>query len=249
MSAPYWLSTSDSEFPPVELALREPDGLLAVGGDLSVARLLNAYRHGIFPWYSADQPILWWSPDPRLVLYPSHVNIHRSLAKTLRRNIFSVRFDMAFSQVIEACAAPRRDADGTWISDDMQQAYARLHDAGYAHSIECWQGNELVGGLYGIALGKVFFGESMFSLKADASKVALVYLCAHLQAWHYSIIDCQVETPHLRSMGAVTIPRQEFVAILARDANTTETTTTWQVDEKIHQQLCSTGKLAPLDVN
>jgi len=246
MNAPYWLNLSDSNFPPVELALREPDGLLAVGGDLSVKRLLNAYHHGIFPWYSAEQPILWWSPDPRMVLYPSHVKIHRSLARTLRKNIFTLRFDSAFRQVIQACAAPRRDAADTWISDEMQQAYLRLHDAGYAHSIECWQDDKLVGGLYGIALGKVFFGESMFSHAADASKIALVYLCAHLIKWQFSIIDCQVETPHLLSMGAVSIPRREFIQYLERDAIQMTTAAKWSVEEHIHDRLVATGKLEPL---
>ncbi len=249
MNAPYWLRKSDSEFPPVDLALREPDGLLAVGGDLSIPRLLNAYAHGIFPWYSEGQPILWWSPDPRLVLYPANVTIHRSLAKTLRRNIFNIRFDTAFTKVIEACAAPRRDADGTWISTEIQQAYRRLHDAGYAHSIECWQDDELVGGLYGIALGRVFFGESMFSLTANASKVALVYLCAHLAAWGFTIIDCQVATPHLRSLGAVTIPRQEFINSLAGHVDLTETTAIWRVEENLQRQLVTSGKLAPLLVD
>ncbi|MFO7602915.1 MAG: leucyl/phenylalanyl-tRNA--protein transferase, partial [Gammaproteobacteria bacterium] len=167
MSAPYWLDNHD-DFPPVTLALREPDGLLAVGGDLSVQRLLNAYAHGIFPWYSEGQPILWWSPDPRLVLYPAQLKIHRSLAKRLRKGLFTVRFDRAFLSIIQACAAPRRGAHGTWISDEMQQAYLRLHEAGYAHSIECWQEGQLVGGLYGIALGQAFFGESMFSHVTDA---------------------------------------------------------------------------------
>lgn len=243
MTAPYWLNLDNNDFPSVELALQDPDGLLAVGGDLSVPRLLNAYRHGIFPWYSGDQPILWWSPDPRLVLYPSEVKIHRSLAKSLRKDLFTVRFDSSFLEVIQACAAPRRDEPGTWITDEMQQAYMRLHEAGYAHSIECWQNNNLVGGLYGIALGKVFFGESMFSHVADASKTALVYLCAHLVKWQFSIIDCQVETEHLINMGAVSISRRDFVQQLDREATLTISQKPWSVDKAVHEQLINTGKL------
>jgi leucyl/phenylalanyl-tRNA--protein transferase len=243
MSAPFWISHDDNEFPPVELAMKDPDGLLAVGGDLSVGRLVNAYRHGIFPWYSDGQPILWWSPDPRLVLYPTQVIIHRSLAKTLRKQPFEVRFDNTFSEVIQACAGPRRDADGTWITNEMQQAYLRLHKAGYAHSIECWQDDRLVGGLYGIAIGKVFFGESMFSLVSDASKVALVYLCAHLIKWHFSMIDCQVETPHLINMGAVSIPREKFVQQLQQDIDKSFVPGKWSVDDTIKEAITATGKL------
>ena len=243
MTAPYWLNLDDMDFPSVDLALQEPDGLLAVGGDLSVDRLVNAYRHGIFPWYSDDQPILWWSPDPRLVLYPSQVKINRSLAKSLRKELFTVRFDTAFKDVIQACAAPRSDEEGTWITDDMQQAYLRLHEAGYAHSIECWQDDKLVGGLYGIALGKVFFGESMFSRVTEASKIALVYLCAHLVKWQFSMIDCQVETEHLINMGAVSIPRCDFVQQLECEALLTSSQTTWSVDEDIHEQMITGGKL------
>lgn len=243
MNLPYWIRESDTGFPPVELALKEPDGLLAVGGDLTVARLLTAYRHGIFPWYSDGQPILWWSPDPRLVLYPRNVKIHRSLAKTLRKHPFEVRFDTAFSQLIRACAGPRSDADGTWITSEMQQAYQRLHEAGYAHSIECWQQDKLVGGLYGIAIGGAFFGESMFSHVSDASKVALVYLCAHLIKWQFSIIDCQVETPHLVHMGAQSIPREEFVQHLQQNVDVALMPGKWQVDESIDAGLASTGKL------
>ena len=243
MTAPYWLNLDDMDFPSVDLALQEPDGLLAVGGDLSVDRLVNAYRHGIFPWYSDDQPILWWSPDPRLVLYPSQVKINRSLAKSLRKELFTVRFDTAFKDVIQACAAPRSDEEGTWITDDMQQAYLRLHEAGYAHSIECWQDDKLVGGLYGIALGNVFFGESMFSRVTDASKIALVYLCAHLVKWQFSMIDCQVETEHLINMGAVSIPRQKFIQALEQSAIVPEKPKKWVADDALVEQLACTGKL------
>ena len=243
MTAPYWLHPGDTSFPPVELALQEPDGLLAVGGDLTVERLLNAYRHGIFPWYSDDQPILWWSPDPRLVLYPAEVNVNRSLSKTLRKNEFFVRFDTAFADVILACAGPRRDANGTWITDEMQQAYLRLHEAGYAHSIECWQDNKLVGGLYGIALGQAFFGESMFSHVTNASKVALVYLCAHLIKWQFTIIDCQVESPHLISLGARNIPRKDFIIELQQANLEDDRKGTWQTENLICNNLAASGKL------
>ena len=243
MTAPYWLNPDDVDFPSVELALQEPDGLLAVGGDLSVSRLLNAYRHGIFPWYSGDQPILWWSPDPRLVLYPSQVKINRSLAKSLRKNLFNISFDSAFIDVIQACAAPRGEEQGTWITNEMQQAYLRLHEAGYAHSIECWQNDKLVGGLYGIALGKVFFGESMFSRVADASKTALVSLCAHLTKWDFSMIDCQVDTEHLINMGAVSIPRCDFVQQLDRHTDLSVSQEKWSIDESLLKQLVRHGKI------
>lgn len=211
-----WLDPTDAEapFPNVEHALREPDGLLAIGGDLSPSRLLRAYRQGIFPWYSRDQPILWWSPDPRSVLYLERLKVSRSLYKTLRKNIFSVTSDMAFRKVMNYCAEPRRDGLGTWLTDDMIDAYFRLHTMGYAHSVESWQDGELVGGLYGIALGQVFFGESMFSRRSDASKVAFVHLVEHLKKWGYVLIDCQVSSTHLMSLGAETIPRRAFIAIL-----------------------------------
>jgi leucyl/phenylalanyl-tRNA--protein transferase len=185
-----------------------------VGGDLSNERLLNAYRHGIFPWYSDDQPILWWSPNPRAVLYPDALKVSRSLRKTLRRQAFSVTLNRVFDEVIEACSTPRPAQDGTWISAEIKAAYGKLHELGHAHSIECWQGDELVGGLYGIALGRVFFGESMFSRVSDASKVAFTHLVRQLNAWRFSLIDCQVNSRHLTSLGAETIPRSQFLALL-----------------------------------
>ena len=202
-------------FPPVEYATAE--GLLAVGGDLSSERLLEAYRHGIFPWYSAGQPILWWSPDPRAVLYPHRLRIARSLRRTLKRGHFRVRLDSAFSEVMLACAAPRRQypGGGTWITDEMVAAYCRLHELGHAHSVETWQHDRLVGGLYGVALGGVFFGESMFSRETDASKVALVALSLQLRAWDFALIDCQLPSAHLASLGAEEIPRVRFLAELA----------------------------------
>ncbi len=201
-------------FPAVELAEREPNGLLAVGGDLSPPRLLNAYRHGIFPWFNPGDPILWWSPDPRTILIPDQVHISRSLAKTLRRGQFQVSLDRAFHHVINACAGPRRQGEGTWLVPMMIRAYQRLHRAGWAHSVEVWHQNALVGGLYGVALGRVFFGESMFSHHDNASKVALVYLCRYLEAQGYGLIDCQMATAHLRTMGAIQIHRADFSAIL-----------------------------------
>jgi leucyl/phenylalanyl-tRNA--protein transferase len=215
MTAPYWLSSLHPElFPDVELALRDPDGLLAVGGDLSQRRLLAAYRRGIFPWYSDQQPILWWSPDPRSVLFPQELHISRSLRKTLRQERFRVTFDQCFTQVIAACAGPRETQAGTWITEEMQLAYIDLHRAGYAHSVEAWHGEQLVGGLYGVALGRVFFGESMFARQTDASKVAFVTLVELLRLAGYALIDCQVETRHLDSLGARNIPRREFVRLL-----------------------------------
>jgi leucyl/phenylalanyl-tRNA--protein transferase len=220
MTAPYWLNPNDpTDFPDVELALRDPDGLLAVGGDLSVERLLAAYRRGIFPWYSGDQPILWWSPDPRSVLFPDKLHISRSLRKSLRKHPFTITFDTVFADVIHACSQPRADDVGTWITDEMQQAYIRLHQAGYAHSAECWLNDKLVGGLYGVAIGKVFFGESMFSHVSDASKIAFTFLVRQLQEWQFELIDCQIETAYLNQFGAELIARSEFITLLKQLCN------------------------------
>lgn len=215
-SAPFWIDSNDPEiaFPDVELALRDPDGLLALGGDLSVPRLLHAYRRGIFPWFGPRQPILWWSPDPRLVLYPDDLHISRSLAKTLRRGRFRVTLDCAFQAVVRHCAAPRPGQAGTWITPEMQAAYSALYAAGHAHSAECWLGDSLAGGLYGVAIGHIFFGESMFARVADASKVAFVQLVRELRRRGFRLIDCQVHTTHLASLGAIPIPRREFVRLL-----------------------------------
>jgi leucyl/phenylalanyl-tRNA--protein transferase len=200
----------ESPFPATEEALDNPPGLLAAGGDLSPARLVNAYRQGIFPWYSDDQPILWWSPAPRCVLYPGDIHISRRLRRRYNQGAFSLTCDRDFAAVIEACAQPRFEHDGTWITDEMRLAYIRLHKLGIAHSIEAWMDGELAGGIYGLALGKVFFGESMFSNRQDGSKVALVSLCRQLQRWGFALLDCQVSNPHLLSMGAVEIARAEF---------------------------------------
>lgn len=213
---PFWLEADSdpARFPDPQYALTEPDGLLAVGGDLSPARLLNAYRQGIFPWYSDDQPILWWSPNPRAVLYPNKLKVSRSLRKTLRKRPFRVTLDTAFAEVIEACSAPRDDQEGTWITAEMKQAYLNLHRLGFAHSVESWAGDELVGGLYGVSLGKVFFGESMFTRRSDASKVAFAHLNTQLKRWGFGLIDCQVHTGHLASLGAEDIPRERFLEAL-----------------------------------
>jgi len=228
-----WLDPYDVEapFPDVELAMREPDGLLAVGGDLSLARLLRAYRQGIFPWYSDAQPILWWSPDPRSVLYPERLRISRSLRKSLRRNIYTVTTDRAFRRVIAHCAEPRADGLGTWLSHDMIEAYCRLHESGHAHSIESWHQGELAGGLYGLAMGRVFFGESMFSRRSDASKVAFVHL-AQLRKWGYALIDCQVASEHLASLGAENIPRRRFIADLNRWCDAPTRWSPWDSDHE-----------------
>lgn len=201
-------------FPPCHYA--EPDGLLAIGGDLSPERLLLAYRLGIFPWYSEHTPILWWSPDPRLVLFPHELRISKSLHRVIRKNVFRVTVDQSFRQVIEQCAEVRRgQGEGTWILPEMLDAYCLLHRLGYAHSVESWFGGELVGGLYGVTLGRVFFGESMFTKKTDASKVAFVYLVRMLQHWRFQLIDCQVSTRHLKNFGAREIPRNDFLVRLS----------------------------------
>jgi leucyl/phenylalanyl-tRNA---protein transferase len=218
----------DQEFPPIEAALDDPDGLLAVGGCLTSRRIINAYRHGIFPWYSPGQPILWWSPNPRLVLFPQKIHISRSLRKTLQKQTFSVTFDTAFTKVIAACAATRINAEGTWISLEMQHAFINLHEQGIAHSVETWRDNQLVGGLYGLALGQVFFGESMFHKQTDASKVAFAHLVNLLNTWNYQLIDCQVRTDHLLSLGAEEIPRKQFQKLLETLANLSPICTAWQ---------------------
>ncbi|MDH4762790.1 leucyl/phenylalanyl-tRNA--protein transferase [Pseudomonas sp. SORGH_AS199] len=211
-----WLTRASPDFPPLQQALREPNGLLAIGGDLSAARLIGAYRHGCFPWYQAGQPLLWWSPDPRTVLFPPDLHVSRSLAKTLRKTPLRVTYDQAFARVIQACAGPRRDADGTWITVEMRQAYQELHAQGWAHSVEVWDGDQLVGGLYGIAMGKLFFGESMFSHADNASKIGFVTLVRDLAAWGFVMIDCQMQTAHLESLGASSLSRERFAEYLAK---------------------------------
>jgi len=215
-----WLKRDDLTFPPLQRALRDPNGLLAVGGDLSPERLIAAYRHGCFPWYEQGQPILWWSPDPRMVVAPASVRVSRSLRKALRQGRFTVTLNRDFPAVIKACAAPRAYAQGTWITPAIEQAYVALHHRGVAHSVEAWQGAELVGGLYGIAIGQLFFGESMFSRATDASKVAFASLAHCLEKAGFALIDCQMHTRHLESLGAREISRPEFVQYLERYLDT-----------------------------
>ncbi|WP_299179069.1 leucyl/phenylalanyl-tRNA--protein transferase [uncultured Neptuniibacter sp.] len=215
-----WLHTASDPFPPVELALSDPNGLLAAGGTLSEERLVQAYRQGIFPWYSPGEPILWWSPDPRCVLFPDQLHISRSMRKRLNKKDYSVCFDRNFSAVVDACAAPRRDADGTWITDEIKSSYALLHQHGIAHSVEVYIEDKLVGGLYGIAMGKLFFGESMFSRSKDASKIAFIHLVEQLKKWDYALIDCQVSNNHLFSLGATEIQRAEFKQHLHKHLDT-----------------------------
>lgn len=222
-------------FPDVSLALTEPDGLLAVGGNLTVNTLFNAYRHGIFPWYSDGQPILWWSPNPRAVLYPERLKISHSLRKKLRQRRFDVTLDHAFADVIEACAAARSDGLGTWITEEMKAAYRTMHHSGHAHSVEVWHDTKLVGGLYGIAIGRVFFGESMFSHESDASKVALAYLVAQLKLWLFSLIDCQIGSAHLSRLGSEEIERSRFIDHLDRACEQSSLApAAWTLDPLLH---------------
>jgi leucyl/phenylalanyl-tRNA---protein transferase len=219
--------TGGAGFPPVDRALREPDGLLAVGGDLAVGRLIDAYRHGIFPWYGEGQPILWWSPDPRMVLMVDEFAPSRSLRRRVNAAAFEVRVDTAFDAVIRACAEPRGADGGTWITPAMIDAYRALHHAGYAHSVEAWHDGTLAGGLYGVALGRVFFGESMFTRATDSSKVALAHLVALVSAHGVPMIDCQQQTTHLASMGARPIARKEFAVRLGQLIHSNEPPGGW----------------------
>lgn len=203
-------------FPEVETALTDPPGLLAVGGCLSTTRLAEAYRNGIFPWYSENEPLLWWSPDPRMVLWPEQLKISKSLGKRMRRGEFILSHDRDFNAVIDACANVRPGSKGTWITPEIKRAYNLLHEEGQAHSFEAWQSGQLVGGLYGIAIGRMFFGESMFHTVTDASKAAFVHACQCLSEWGYGLIDCQVHSEHLESLGARLIPRSEFMAALLK---------------------------------
>ena len=219
--------------PPASEALRDPEGLLALGGDLAPQTLLRAYAAGIFPWFGPQDPLLWWSPDPRLVLHPAQVHVSRSLGKRLRAGSYRVSFDRAFDAVIEACAGPRAAGTGTWLTPAMRTAYRALATDGYAHSVETWAGDALVGGLYGLALGRVFFGESMFSHAPDASKVALVHLCRRLHARGFVLVDCQVGSAHLRSLGAVDMPRGEFLTCLAGHAQGAAPSGPWHADDDL----------------
>lgn len=224
-----WLHPNKLDFPSPETALDEPDGLLAAGGDLSPERLREAYRQGIFPWFSDEDPILWWSPNPRCIVIPAQVHISRSMRKHIKKGNYTVTFDKAFDKVISLCANSRKMSTGTWISAEMQAAYMSLHRQGTAHSVEVWENNQLIGGLYGLAIGKLFFGESMFSLKVNASKIAFIALCQQLNKWGYPLIDCQVHNSHLKSLGATNIPRNEFIHYI-RDYIDSETSHEWSFD-------------------
>jgi len=220
----------DEPFPPVTRALREPNGLLAAGADLSPERLIDAYAHGIFPWFGEEDPVLWWSPDPRMVLHPPDVHVSRSLRRTIRSGRIRVTLDTCFREIMEGCAEPRPDQDGTWITEEMTEAYHRLFALGHAHSVEAWTGDRLVGGLYGVAIGRMFFGESMFSRVTDASKVALVALARQLDRWGFPCVDCQMSTGHLSSLGAREIPRAEFLRQVRRLVQEAPVPSPWRFD-------------------
>ena len=225
----HWIAPEDpvEAFPELDQALEEPDGLLAAGGDLSPERLLYAYRTGIFPWYEDGQPILWWSPDPRCVIYPDRIHVSRRLRRNLRRRAFQASFNTSFDAVVAACAAPRDGQLGTWITKDMAAAYGRLHERGWAHSIEVWRAGELVGGLYGLAIGRVFFGESMFSRADDASKAAMVGLCNELSQREFALLDCQVQSAHLLSLGATLLRRPAFAKLLRDNCSEAQPVADW----------------------
>ena len=226
-----WL-TPESHFPPLDTALLKPSGLLAAGGDLSPQRLIEAYHRGIFPWFNEGEPILWWSPDPRMVLFPGELKISRSLRKTLKKDNYEIRVDNAFSEVMQACAAPRGEQPGTWIHAEMISAYTALHEMGVAHSVEVWMRGKLMGGLYGVSQGKVFFGESMFSRIPDTSKIAFVHLVKQLEHWGFHMIDCQMKTTHLASLGGREISREEFGQKLKELVNYTERVEKWCFDHE-----------------
>lgn len=228
----HWLDprNPNQDFPPPQLAMRNPNGLLAIGGDLSAKRLVRAYSEGIFPWFNPDEPILWWCPDPRAVLVPCEFHASHSLAKRLRQAQFAVTTDHAFVDVLAACGGAREHSTGTWLSPAMQRAYVALHRRGCAHSVEVWIRGELVGGLYGVALGRIFFGESMFSHAPDTSKIALATLARQLQAWDYPLIDCQIASPHLASLGARPIPRHDFLSQVKKALAQGGQRGTWQLD-------------------
>lgn len=228
----HWLDPRNPRepFPDPQLALRDPNGLLALGGDLSVTRLIRAYSRGIFPWFNPDEPILWWSPDPRCVLRPGGFHVSRSFARRIRRDDYAVTLNRDFDGVLAACAAPRPKSHGTWLGADMQRAYLELHEHGFAHSVEVWQRGALVGGLYGVSVGRAFFGESMFSHISDGSKLALHWLCRQLLAWDFAFLDCQVPSAHLESLGAIALPRERFLAELHGAVHRGGRTGGWRFD-------------------
>lgn len=231
-----WLDPDDtnSPFPEAKSALKEPEGLVAAGGDLKPKRVLRAYREGIFPWYEENQPILWWSPNPRGVLYPKNFIVHKRFLRTIKNKNWHITFDHSFVEVMKACAEPRINSRGTWITVGMIKAYTELYRLGYAHSFEVWnQKDELIGGIYGIGIGSIFFGESMFSRESETSKVALLYLCAHLDTWNYKIIDTQLASKHLTSLGAIEIDREEYLYILSKRINESVSQSAWSKDSPI----------------
>ncbi|MFG1491196.1 leucyl/phenylalanyl-tRNA--protein transferase [Oceanospirillum sp. HFRX-1_2] len=224
-------------FPPVTDALDDPPGILAFGGQLNDQWLLAAYRQGIFPWFNPGEPILWWSPDPRMVILPENFKVRRSLKKTIRKQLYEITFDQAFDQVLDGCAASRNYTDETWITPEMRTAYLNLHHKGYAHSVEAWQDGELVGGLYGVAIGRIFCGESMFARATDASKVAFVHLVEQLKAWQFELIDCQVYTDHLASFGAEEIERARFLDYLKLYAASPMPVGHWSLEQRIKESV------------
>ena len=228
----HWLDPRDPRqpFPPAQQAMRNPNGLLAIGGDLSAERLISAYSQGIFPWFNPNEPILWWCPDPRAVLIPEQFHRSRSLDKRLRQGDFAISIDRAFDAVLDGCSGPRANSRGTWLGRDMKQAYRTLFDRGLCHSVEVWRHGQLIGGLYGLALGRAYFGESMFSHETDASKIALCVLCWQLQAWEYALVDCQIASSHLHRLGAVELPRERFLRQLADAVREPGRTGHWQFD-------------------
>lgn len=228
-----WLDPDTVDFPPVDDALDDPPGLLAAGGDLSPDRLLAAYAAGIFPWYDNSSPVLWWSPDPRMVLQPHHIHVSRSLHKAIKKCNYRISMDESFTEVIASCAAIRAQREGTWIVAEMQAAYCQMHEMGHAHSVEVWQGSNLIGGLYGVSLGSLFFGESMFSRAPNASKIAFVALARQLQHWSFEWIDCQMPTEHLQSMGGKIMSRDAFQAVLTRCRDVGGRIGRWQFDSKV----------------
>jgi leucyl/phenylalanyl-tRNA--protein transferase len=232
----------DDPFPPVEFAMRDPNGLLAAGADLSPVRLLDAYRQGIFPWYSDGDPVLWWSPDPRMVLFLDELRVARSLRRVIRSGRYQVTMDTAFREVMLGCAAPRPGQDGTWITPEILEAYTTLFELGYAHSIEAWDGDELAGGLYGVAIGRMFFGESMFARRTDASKAAFVHLVLQLRRWGFVMIDCQMSTSHLASLGAREEPRAAFNERLSRLVRLDPIPGPWRIDPDMARNALSTMK-------
>jgi len=231
-----WLGLRDP-FPPVEQALVEPNGLLAAGGDLSPARLLDAYARGIFPWFNDEDPVLWWSPDPRMVLLPGELHLSRSLRRTIRSREFTVTFDRAFQGVMEGCAGPRDKQDGTWITADMMRAYTRMAELGHAHSVEAWADGQLAGGLYGVAVGRIFYGESMFTRRSNASKVAVSWLARQLDRWQFELIDCQMSTEHLASLGAREVPRADFLRRLERGIALPPVPLPWVIEDDLMRDL------------